>query len=292
MKPLYMWAGGKNRMIPKYKVQPSIPLHGYDTYVEPFFGGGAVAIYLYENNPTIKRFVINDISTELMGIYHAIKNDVNNFLEFMYIMEASYIPLDKTERKKFYYALRNEYMKDYQKWSKTGESAALYFLMKTGFNGIWQTMKESNGRFATPSGLLNQKSVVFDSANVLEWNKFLQKVDIYSEDWLECASRVEGKAFFFCDPPYRNSFTSYGQTFTDDDQKRCIEFCKEQDEKGNLVMYCNRDFEDDFYIKNKGNLDISYYDVTYTAGRRKQEKMSNGDTNYTAKPAREILLYN
>lgn len=287
-----MWAGGKNRMIPKYKVQPGIPLYGYDTYVEPFFGGGAVAIYVYENNPTIKRFVINDISTELMGIYHAIKNDVNNFLEFMYVMENKYMPLDKPDRKKFYYKLRSEYMKDYQKWSKTEESAALYFLMKTGFNGIWQTMKESDGRFATPSGLLNQKSVVFDSNNVLEWYKFLQKVDIYSEDWLECASGVGGKSFFFCDPPYRNSFTSYGQTFTDDDQKRCIEFCKEQDKKGNLVMYCNRDFDDDFYTKNKGDLDISYYDVTYTAGRRKQEKMANGDTNYTAKPAREILLYN
>ena len=33
--------------------------------------------------------------------------------------------------------------------------------------------------------------------------------------------------------------------------KRCIEFCKEQDKKGNLVMYCNRDFDDDFYTKNK-----------------------------------------
>lgn len=36
LKPLYMWAGGKNKMIPKYKENPGIPVRGYTTYVEPF----------------------------------------------------------------------------------------------------------------------------------------------------------------------------------------------------------------------------------------------------------------
>jgi hypothetical protein len=52
-------------------------------------------------------------------------------------------------------------------------------------------------------------------------------------------------------------------------------------------MYCNRDANDDFYTINRGHLDISYYSVTYTAGRRKK----NDDGSQTAKTAREILLY-
>ena len=36
MKPLYMWAGGKNKMIKQYLVSPSIPTDGFDTFVEPF----------------------------------------------------------------------------------------------------------------------------------------------------------------------------------------------------------------------------------------------------------------
>jgi hypothetical protein len=52
-------------------------------------------------------------------------------------------------------------------------------------------------------------------------------------------------------------------------------------------MYCNRDAGDDFYTQNQGQLSISYYDVTYTAGRRK----INEDGTQTAKDAREILLY-
>ena len=41
MKPLYIWAGGKNKMIPKYLENPGIP-SDKTTFIEPFFGGGAV----------------------------------------------------------------------------------------------------------------------------------------------------------------------------------------------------------------------------------------------------------
>lgn len=63
-----MWAGGKNRMIPKYKENPGIPVRGYTTYVEPFFGSGAMMLYVAQHNPYIKKFVINDINPEIMSI--------------------------------------------------------------------------------------------------------------------------------------------------------------------------------------------------------------------------------
>jgi DNA adenine methylase len=292
MKPLYIWAGGKNKMIPKYQAGPGIPLNGYDTYIEPFFGGGAMMIYIYQNNPTVKKFVLNDINPEIVGIYTAIKNDVQNFINRVDSLEAAYLPLTKEERKKFYYALREEYTTKWSKWSPVDDSATLYFLMKTGFNGIWQTTKTSNGRYATPSGLLNQVGSVYDKANVLEWNLFLQKVTIRCGDWTLAVNESVGKTFFFFDPPYRDSFTSYSQVFNDSHQLALIDFCKQQDLDGNLVMFCNRDAGDDFYTSNQGQLKLSYYDVTYTAGRRKQNKSADGAIEtQTAKPATEILLY-
>lgn len=287
MKPLYIWAGGKNKMIPKYELDPGIPLSGYDTYVEPFFGGGAMMIYIYENNPTVTKFVMNDINSEIVGIYRAIKTDPTAFTNRMDLLEAQYIPLDKEDRKKFYYALREQYTKHWTQWSATEESATLYFLMKTGFNGIWQTTQTSNGRYATPSGLLNQKTNVYDRNNVMEWHNFLQKVDIHCGDWLTCTADIGERAFYFFDPPYRDSFTSYSQVFGDPQQVQLINFCKTADLAEHLVMYCNRDANDNFYTTNQGHLDISYYLVTYTAGRRK----INNDGSQTAKSAREILLY-
>jgi len=287
MKPLYMWAGGKNKMIPKYQQGPGIPLSGYDTYVEPFFGGGAMMIHVYENNPSVQRFVLNDINAEIVGLYTAIKINVADFITRMDDLSAQYLPLDKAQRKRFYYDLRTQYTTNWQQWNSVEESATLYFLMKTAFNGIWQTTKDSNGRFATPSGLLNQTTQVYDRDNVAEWHAFLQRVDIYCGDWQACCSQITGSSLMFFDPPYRDSFTSYSQVFNDSQHLALIDYCKQQDLAGNLVMYCNRDAGDNFYTQNQGQLNISYYDITYTAGRRATE--NNGTRS--AKQAREILLY-
>ena len=44
MKPLFMWAGGKKKLLKKY--EPHLP-QDFDTYVEPFLGGGAMFIWAY-----------------------------------------------------------------------------------------------------------------------------------------------------------------------------------------------------------------------------------------------------
>ena len=289
MKPLYMWAGGKNKMISKYLENPGIPTSGFDTFVEPFFGGGAMTIWVYENCPNVQRFVINDIKEELVGIYKAIKNDVDNFIKRMDVLEAQYLPLDKDKRKEWFYALRTPYATNTHSWNATDESATLYFLMKTAFNGIWQTTKRANGRFDTPFGLGNQTSV-YDKSNVLEWHDFLQKVDIHCGDWKNACVSVndDERAFYFFDPPYRDSFTSYGEGFTDDDHIALINYCKDRNTNGHVVFYCNRDdAQDGFFPKHKGQLQDSYFDITYTVGR----KATEDDGERTAKSAKEILLH-
>ena len=287
MKPLYMWAGGKTKMIPKYQSSPGIPYSGYDTYVEPFFGGGAMMIHIAENAPQVKKFVLNDINPEIVGLYTAIKYEYKNFLEILNTHCDAYLPLSKSDRKTYFYKVREDYTTGYQTWSKTHEAATLYFLMKTAFNGIWQTNRKSNGRFATPCGLLNEQDKVYDVTNVAEWHTFLQKVDIHCGDWKSCVDSITEHALFYFDPPYRDSFTQYGQTFTDQNHIELIEWCNRADEAGNIVLYCNRQTEDDFYSSYKGNLLIESYPITYTAGRRKH----NDDGSKSAKKAEEILLY-
>jgi len=275
-------------MIPKYIQSPGIPISGYDTFVEPFFGGGAMMIWVKNNCPNVQNFVMNDINPEIVGIYTSIKNDVENFVDRMEELSALYIPLNKEDRKKFYYDLREEYTQRWDQWNKTQESATLYFLMKTGFNGIWQVNKKSNGRFATPSGLLNQKDKVYDRWNVDAWHTFLQNVDIRCEDWEQSCQNIPGDcAFYFMDPPYRDSFTQYGQTFDDQSHLDLINFCASRDTQGDFVFYCNRDSDDDFYEKNKQQLSLNNYSITYTAGRRKHEE----DGKKSAKSAKEVLLY-
>ena len=287
MEPLYIWAGGKNKMITKYRLTPKIPVDGYDTYAEPFFGGGAMMVYLYKNAPNIKRFIMNDINCEIVGIYKAIRDDVEGFQKKMIDLEFSYISLDKEGRKRYYYDLREVYTKSWSHLSSTEESATLYFLMKTGFNGIWQTKKDSNGRFATPSGLLNQKKGCYNRENVYEWHRFLQRVDIFCGDWKDSCKGLDGKVFYFMDPPYRDSYTQYGQVFGDDKHVELINFCKEKDLAGNIVFYCNRECNDRFYETHRGHLIQESYSIKYTAGRRATDTSGKK----TAKDATEILLH-
>ena len=288
IKPLYIWAGGKNKMIPKYIQSPGIPTSGYDTFVEPFFGGGAMMIWVKENCPEVKHFVMNDINPEIVGIYEAIKHDVDRFVDRMEQLSTMFLPLAKEDRKKFYYDLREEYTQRWTQWNKTEESATLYFLMKTGFNGIWQVNQKSNGRFATPSGLLNQKNKVYDRWNVDAWHQFLQMVDIRCGDWQHSCQNIPGEcAFYFMDPPYRDSFTQYGQTFDDQAHLNLINFCAARDNQGDFVFYCNREAGDDFYVKHKQHLELNNYSITYTAGRRKHDE----DGGKSAKRAEEVLLY-
>ncbi len=286
MKPLYIWAGGKGKMIPKYNINPGIPLSDYDVFVEPFFGGGAMSSYIFSKNNKIK-FVINDKNPEIIGIYNAIKYSVDAFIMKMDQLENKFLPLNKDNRKTFYYELRNEYTTAWQKWSPTEESAVLYFLMKTGFNGIWQTNLTSNGRFATPAGLLSQTDSCYDKQNVYEWHRFLQQVDVMCGDWYECCNKIKDKAFYFMDPPYRDSFTQYGQIFNDNDHINLIQECNRLNDSGNYVFYCNRKTDDDFYENHRGSLNIAYYPIIYTAGRRATTR----DGKKEAKSAVEILLY-
>ena len=60
-KPFVKWAGGKRQILDKLKKY--VPLE-FNTYYEPFVGGGAL---LFELTP--KSAVINDSNQELMNVY-------------------------------------------------------------------------------------------------------------------------------------------------------------------------------------------------------------------------------
>ena len=274
--PLHIWAGGKTKVVKHY--QPYFPTQ-VDSYVEPFFGGGGMFCYIVSTyNP--KHLWINDINSDIIFIYKSIKSDYDRFINRLNELESQYIPLSKEDRKKLYYDIREEHAWDYEKWDKTIESATLYFLMKTGFNGIYQINKNTNNRYGTPSGLLNQKAQVYDRKVVEWWNNTLQRTTITSGDWSHCVSD-NPNTFYFFDPPYRDSFADYGNSFDDKSLDKLITTAQ-----GLNNVFISNCADDDYFNNRMGNLNIHYFNIKYTAGRRK----SDGD-KYHAKKAREILLY-
>jgi len=280
-KPLFIWAGGKNKMLKHYiPILPSPLEMSIKSYVEPFFGGGAMFIHIMKHHQP-KEVYINDINPDIVSIYECIKNNYNEFLKRVIDLETQYLPMNMEDRRKFFFKIRHDHAYEYENWSKPYESATLYFLMKTAFNGIFQINKNTNNRYGTPCGLLNQKDKVFDRDVVKWWNNVLQKVNISSGDWKTNTPDIQD-AFYFFDPPYRDSFADYGNSFGDEQLKELIKFADGKDKS----FVCNRDSSDGWFDKEKKSMNIRTFDITYTAGRRKKTK-----DGYEAKKAKEVLLW-
>jgi DNA adenine methylase len=289
VKPLFIWAGGKNKMLKHYKsLIPKI----FDIYYEPFFGGGAMFLHIMTQEHKPKKIYINDINEDVIKIHKAIQSNVEEFIKELDELCNHYLSLDKVGKAEYFFKVRQwNAFDNWKSLSAVKLSAVMYFLFKTGFNGIYQINKNTGGRYGTPPGLLNQKNTVYDKENVYKWHKLLENAEITCKDWKEVCKQ-EDNAFYFLDPPYRGSFTSYGQDFGDEEQNKLIYFAKNVSNKSH-VMLCNRDIGDSFFDENKEHLKIERYNVTYTAGRRKQIKDEDKKiTSFEAKKAREILLHN
>ncbi|MDX1371042.1 MAG: DNA adenine methylase [Nitrososphaeraceae archaeon] len=86
-KPFVKWAGGKRKLLPV--LLEFFNLNDY--YYEPFLGGGAVAIYLMEHSPDIKRFFLNDLNKELIDVYIEIRDNIDSLIDKLYEVQNKYI---------------------------------------------------------------------------------------------------------------------------------------------------------------------------------------------------------
>ena len=108
MKPLFIWAGGKNKMLKHYL--PIMP-EKVETYVEPFFGGGAMFIHIVQNYKP-KNLVINDVNKDIIRVYNSIKNNLPEFLEKLDSYCSVFLPMNKEDRKKYNSALTYHYLRE------------------------------------------------------------------------------------------------------------------------------------------------------------------------------------
>ena len=86
--PLFIWAGGKNKMLKHYK--PFMPKN-VNTYCEPFFGGGAMYVYVLKHYSP-NELIINDVNSDIVRIYKTIKSDCDSFVKILDEMSEEYLP--------------------------------------------------------------------------------------------------------------------------------------------------------------------------------------------------------
>ncbi len=252
-KPFVKWAGGKRQLL--QDIYAKIP-QDFDTYIEPFVGGGAVLFFMLNNYSNVKKIVINDINKDLIDTYKTIKSDANQLVEILSKWQQEYYELLENDDKKQAYYYQKRSLFNQRITDETTQSALFIFLNKTCFNGLYRV--NSKNEFNVPAGRY-KKPLICDTENLQNIHLLLQKVEILNGDFEQTLPFSEGKTFFYFDPPYKPltqtaSFTSYADRgFDDNDQVRLANFCKKIDGLGYDWILSNSD------TKN-ATKDIDFFD--------------------------------
>lgn len=213
LDPLVKWSGGKKDEL-KY-ILDYIPT-SFDTYLEPFIGGGAVFFYLHP-----KKAVINDVHKELVDFYQSIKNglsnDIYNFME------------NHPNNEETYYNVRSLSPKNILE-----NAQKFYYLRKTCYRGMMRYNKK--GEFNIPFG--RYKHCNYEELKNKEYEKLLQQTEIFNKSFEYIFEKYDNeKNFMFLDPPYDSQFTDYGYcSFGKEEQRKLAECFKKTKIKCLMVI--------------------------------------------------------
>jgi DNA adenine methylase len=236
LKPIIKWSGGKSDEI---KMFESYFPADYDTYIEPFVGGGSVYFYLNPN-----KAVINDIHPELIAFYRAIGNKkMSDIYEFM---------ANNPNDEETYYKVRDEMSIN----EELDSAKQFYYQRKTCFRGMLRYNKQ--GKFNIPFG--RYKSINYEDLKNKAYEELLSRTEILNEGFEKLFDKYDDENnFMFLDPPYDSKFTDYGYCeFAKKEQERLADCFKKTKIKCLMIIGKTKFIEDlykDFIV---GEYDKKY----------------------------------
>ena len=214
LKPLIKWSGGKSDEIKQF--EKYLPIN-YETYIEPFVGGGSLYFYLSPN-----KAVISDVHIELIDLYKSIgegkSNEIYNFM------------LENPNDEETYYKIRDKMVIN----DKLDNAKRFYYQRKTSFRGMLRYNKA--GKFNIPFG--RYKTINYNELQNKKYEELLSRTEILNKDFEYVFENYNNENnFMFLDPPYDSEFTDYGYCqFGKEEQKKLAKLFKETKIKCLMVI--------------------------------------------------------
>lgn len=210
MKPMIKYRGGKSKEIPFFK---SFIPERFDTYYEPFLGGGAVYFSVAP-----EKAVLNDINTGVMTFYREVKDRYPEMRRQLDLLQEEYEknqkayetlkkehPDDRVENRNenLYYVLRD--MFNHKTEPEYLDSVLYFFINKTAYSGMIRY--NAHGEYNVPFGRYKN----FNTRLITdEHHKLLQGADLKCGDFSALFEMATEDDFMFLDPPYDCIFNDYG----------------------------------------------------------------------------------
>jgi DNA adenine methylase len=204
MKPLISYYGGKQNLV--NELISCLPQHSsYESYVEPFFGGGAL---FFAKQPSIFE-VINDTNEMLITLYRVA---VTQRWELIKMIKGTMCSFVEYKRASLIYRKEVESTELEKAW-------AIYVLALQGFSGLidigWG--RDRKHTRTAPRWDNHKKDLV-------KITDRLKNVQVDCRDALEVISYYDNeKTLFYLDPPYFNSDCGHYSGYSKNDYQQLID---------------------------------------------------------------------
>ena len=230
--PLLKWAGGKRQL--RSELTCRLP-DRWDTYFEPFIGGGALLVEL-ANLGLLGRAVIGDKNPELVNLYRVVKQDPEKLTRALSDVKFRNDEESFRQLKAEFNALIGTRKRPVDR------AALLVYLNKHSYNGLWRVNRK--GHYNVPFGKYTRLSLP-SHQSLLKFSRMLEGVALMHADFERIVRRAKRGDLVYFDPPYHplsktarfTDYTSGGFSF--EDQERLAGVFRKLSDRGVRLMLSN-----------------------------------------------------
>jgi DNA adenine methylase len=231
-KSFLKWAGGKYDLLPTLLPLIQGALEPTGRFIEPFVGGGSVAL-----NVEADRIIINDANDAVVSCWLQLKDNP----KFLKGAELMFKGFDNSEN--MFYRHRESFNYFMAHWNEYEVARFFLYLNRHCFNGLCRFNKK--GEFNVPYG--RYKTVYFPKAELEHAATVAKKMRIYHGDFADVMNDATQGDVVYCDPPYiplsaTSAFVGYSKGgFTLEDQIRLKDRACRLRDRGVTVIISNND---------------------------------------------------
>jgi len=265
IRPILKWAGGKRQLLTQLVAR--MP-DSYNSYIEPFLGGGALYFHLQP-----KKSVIADANSELINLYRVIASDLDAFIHEL--------KQHKNESDYFY----EQRARDVTLLNDVEAAARTLFLNRTCFNGLYRVNKK--GLFNVPYGKYANPTICDENA-LAKAATLLRTANIVDTDYRQVLKQyAKPNDFVFLDPPYHpvsqySDFKRYTkEQFREQDQIDLADEVAKLQDLGCHVVLTNSNSE--FILELYKNFQVDVVDAKRNINSKANKRIGK-DVIVTATP--------
>jgi len=197
LKTPLRWPGGKSRatkfLLPKFP-------KNIKEYIEPFLGGGSVAIAFSKENPSVPIWV-NDMYEPLINFWVYLQKEAQELSDCLIDIKKEY---DAPEKAKKLFLESKERIND-EHTHDLERAIAFYIVNKCSFSGLTESSSFSAQASISNFSMNGIKKLSLYQPIIKDW-----KITC-SPYWNIVSSNIEFETFWFFDPPYDIKDNLYGK---------------------------------------------------------------------------------